>query len=216
MKILIDNGHGEETAGKRSPDGRLREYKYAREIAIEVVKRLRADGYDAERIVTEDKDISLAERVRRVNAICAKTGARGACLVSIHCNAAGAGDKWMFAGGWSGWTSPGKTRGDDLAECLYAAAEVSLKGYINGFQAAKESGKYTSAQKPIREDKTDGDRDYEAKFYILTKSACAACLTENLFQDCKADVDYLLSDAGREAIIDLHVRGIEAYVAECG
>lgn len=25
MKILIDNGHGENTAGKHSPDGRLRE-----------------------------------------------------------------------------------------------------------------------------------------------------------------------------------------------
>lgn len=26
MKILIDNGHGENTPGKRSPDGKLREY----------------------------------------------------------------------------------------------------------------------------------------------------------------------------------------------
>lgn len=26
MKILIDNGHGENTPGKRSPDGSLREY----------------------------------------------------------------------------------------------------------------------------------------------------------------------------------------------
>lgn len=41
MKILIDNGHGEETPGKRSPDGLFREYKYARQIAEEVVKQLR-------------------------------------------------------------------------------------------------------------------------------------------------------------------------------
>ena len=33
MKILIDNGHGQETAGKRSPDGRLLEWSYNREIA---------------------------------------------------------------------------------------------------------------------------------------------------------------------------------------
>ena len=32
MKILIDNGHGEDTAGKRSPDWTLREYAYTREI----------------------------------------------------------------------------------------------------------------------------------------------------------------------------------------
>ena len=52
MKILIDNGHGINTPGKCSPDGKFREYKYAREIAIEVVKRLKAEGYDAERIVS--------------------------------------------------------------------------------------------------------------------------------------------------------------------
>ena len=33
MRILIDNGHGENTTGKRSPDGKFREYSYAREIA---------------------------------------------------------------------------------------------------------------------------------------------------------------------------------------
>ncbi len=36
MKVLIDNGHGAETPGKRSPDGRLLEYAYTREIAIRV------------------------------------------------------------------------------------------------------------------------------------------------------------------------------------
>jgi N-acetylmuramoyl-L-alanine amidase len=118
----------------------------------------------------------------------------------------------MFAGGWSGWTSPGKTRGDDLAECLYDAAEVALKDYITDFEAQKAAGKYTSAQKPIRTDKSDGDRDYEAKFYMLTKTRCAACLTENLFQDTHADVDYLLSEAGRKAIVDLHVQGIVKYI----
>ena len=37
MKVLIDNGHGENTPGKRSPDGRLREWVYSREIADMVV-----------------------------------------------------------------------------------------------------------------------------------------------------------------------------------
>lgn len=37
MKIVIDNGHGRETAGKRSPDGRLLEWSYNREIARRVV-----------------------------------------------------------------------------------------------------------------------------------------------------------------------------------
>ena len=49
MKVLIDNGHGSNTKGKRSPDGRLMEYAYAREIAGMVVLELKKMGIDAER-----------------------------------------------------------------------------------------------------------------------------------------------------------------------
>ena len=86
MKVLIDNGHGENTSGKRSPDGRLREWAYTREIADMVVAGLRKLGIDAERIVKEDTDIPLSERCRRVNAIYKETG-RKAILVSIHLDA---------------------------------------------------------------------------------------------------------------------------------
>ncbi|ROS80388.1 N-acetylmuramoyl-L-alanine amidase, partial [Muribaculaceae bacterium Isolate-039 (Harlan)] len=41
MKILIDNGHGNNTPGKCSPDQSLREYAYAREIAGRVVDALK-------------------------------------------------------------------------------------------------------------------------------------------------------------------------------
>ena len=100
MKILIDNGHGVNTAGKKSPDKQLLEYKYNREIAIQLVAELKAKGYDAERIVTEETDISLGERCRRVNAICNKIGTANVILISVHVNAAGSGGVWRSAGGW--------------------------------------------------------------------------------------------------------------------
>ena len=53
--------------GKRSPDGRFREYKYNREIARAVVEHLQLRGYDAELLVHEEEDISLKERVRKAN-----------------------------------------------------------------------------------------------------------------------------------------------------
>lgn len=56
MKVLIDNGHGIDTPGKRSPDGRLREYAYAREIADRLVAQLQGDGIDSVRIVPEETD----------------------------------------------------------------------------------------------------------------------------------------------------------------
>lgn len=213
MKILIDNGHGENTSGKRSPDGRFREYLYTREIAEEVVAELRRRGYEAERIVRENIDVALATRVRRVNDVCKELGSANVLLVSIHVDAAGDGSGWMQAGGWSAYTTPGRTKSDRLAESLYAAAQVHLKEYAEQQAAGKKDGRYSSAQRPFRMDTSDGDRDLESNFYILKNTLCAAVLTENLFQDNRSDVEFLLSAAGRRAIVSLHVEGIISYLS---
>lgn len=100
MKVLIDNGHGCDTPGKRSPDGRLREYAYTREIAARLADTLRLAGIETECIVPEEYDVPLDERARRANRIYDECN-RDAILVSIHCNAAGDGSRWMSARGWS-------------------------------------------------------------------------------------------------------------------
>ena len=74
IKILIDNGHGNNTAGKCSPDKRFREYAWNREIAAKVVHRLKKLGYDVELLVPELYDVSLLERVHRVNVYCQSLG----------------------------------------------------------------------------------------------------------------------------------------------
>jgi len=65
----------------------------------------------------------------------------------------------------------------------------------------------------IRKNITDGDPDKESGFYILKYTKCPAVLTENLFQDNRTDVDFLLSEAGKRAIVDLHVNGIINYLS---
>lgn len=193
MKILIDNGHGVNTPGKRSPDGKLREYAYTREIAERIVSELKQRGYDADRIVKEDTDVSLKERVKRVNDICRKFGSSNVVLVSVHCNAA-ANYGWSKARGWSAYTSIGQTKADVLADRLYESARMLFTG------------------QRIREDRSDGDPDWEEGFYILKHTKCPAVLTENFFQDNKEDVDYLLSDDGKQAIVSVHVDGIINYI----
>lgn len=197
MKILIDNGHGENTIGKRSPDGLFREYKYAREIAESIERELKTKGYDAERIVKETIDITLEERVRRVNEVCERLGASNVVLISIHCNAAGNGD-WKNARGWSAYTSKGKTKSDELATMLYGEAVHNFTGQT------------------IRKDFSDGDPDWEESFYILKKTKCPAVITENFFMDNKQDVSYLLSFEGRTQIVKTHVDAIIKYVAKYG
>lgn len=212
MIILIDNGHGINTAGKCSPDKRLREYKWAREIAHQLYDFLKGNGYDARLLVPEETDISLAERCRRVNTLCDKHGKNDVLLVSIHSNAAGSDGKWKSAGGWSVYTSPGQTKSDVLATEIWKAANEWLKPYIDKFPILQGKGEYDSKQKPLRADWSDGDPDYEARFAVLTGTKCAAVLTESLFQDNKADVDFLLSHEGKRAIVLLHAEGIINYL----
>ncbi len=130
MKILIDNGHGIFTHGKRSPNGEFREAIYTREIARRVVADLTDRGHDAQLLVPEDDDIPLQERCRRANAKCLVHGKHNVILVSIHVNvnAAGNGTKWMNATGWSVYTSVGQTAADQLAICLCEAAIKNFPG----------------------------------------------------------------------------------------
>ena len=195
MKILIDNGHGIQTKGKRSPDGKLLEYAYTREIARQVVTELKNKGYDAELLVPEEDDIPLSERVRRTNAHCQAFGKTNVILISIHVNAAGDGSKWMNATGWSCYTCKGQTESDRLADCLYKAAEQILKNQVIRTDYAR-----------------DGDPDWEENFYILRKSHCAAVLTENFFMDNHSDLEYIQSQAGKQTIIETHIEGIKKYL----
>lgn len=194
MKILIDNGHGLNTPGKRSPDGTFLEAAYNREIAKRIVADLMDKGYDAELLVPEDHDISLSERIRRTNLHCQAIGKLNVILVSIHVNAAGDGSKWTNATGWSVYTCKGQTASDNLADCLCQAAIKNFPG------------------RRIRTDYSDGDPDWEENFYILRHTLCPAVLTENFFMDNLSDLEYLQSRAGKQAIVDTHVEGIVEWM----
>ena len=195
MLILIDNGHGLDTPGKRSPDGKFLEYAYNREIATRIVADLTDRGYNAQLLVPETEDIPLTERVRRINAHCNTLGKSNVILISIHVNAAGNGTKWLNATGWSCYTCKGQTTSDRIAECFYEAAKKNFP------------------DRRIRTDYSDSDPDWEENFYILRHSLCPAVLTENFFMDNPQDLEFLWSRAGKQAIIDTHVEGITEYLS---
>ena len=193
MKILIDNGHGAETPGKCSPDRRLLEWRYTRQIARAVVNALKTKGLDAELLVPEDRDIPLSTRADRVNSLCSRLGSRNVLLVSIHVNAAGNDGRWKDARGWSGWVcAHASERTRRFAALLYDRA--AAKG-LQGNRAVPDCKYWT------------------ANFAILRNTRCPAVLTENLFQDNLEDVDLLLSAEGRKKIVDLHVEAISEYAA---
>ena len=201
--VVLGTAHLASTPGKCSPDKCFREYKYSREICVELQKRLRACGVECyidyldDDMPGKNSSQELIERVNLVNkAYCNKFGKDNVFYVSIHVNAAGGDGRWRNATGFAIYTSPGKTKSDDLATCIWNEAERIL----------------TPLGKKLRKDMSDGDPDYEENFYVLKKTSCPTVLTENFFQDNKDDVDWLSSEEGKETVVEYHLRGILRYL----
>lgn len=210
--IILGTAHLDTTPGKGSPDGRFREYAYSRKVVGEVADALRKEGYTVSvdymapgpspqiKAATwqEEQRRELAFRVNYVNGLCAKYGATNCIYVSVHTDAAGGGASWVGARGFSARVSPKASQNSKrLARCLYEAAEREGRE-VTGNRA------------------TPPEKYWTQSLYVLNNTRCPAVLTESLFQDNREDVDFLLSERGRAAIVRLHVDGIKAYVAKYG
>lgn len=192
-EVILDNGHGKETAGKRSPiwyDGRqLFEWEFNRDIVQRICLLLEQDNIRFEKLVPEDIDVSLKERCRRANAIHDRTG--GVCfLISVHGNAGG-------GSGWECYTTPGNTKADEIATALCRSFEAEFGGEYR-----------------MRFDNSDGDPDKEQDFYILRNTKCPAVLTENFFMDNPIDCKLMLSDDGRQRIAEAHYWAIRNIIGK--
>lgn len=187
--ILLDNGHGKETAGKRSPvwgDGsQLFEWEFNRDIVRRIAEKLETDGIPYRVLVPEETDVSLVERVKRANEI-AKENNGKVYVLSVHANAGG-------GTGWEVYTSQGQTPSDAIATVFFE--EAGREFVPDGWR--------------MRSDYSDGDPDKEAQFYILTKTTCPAVLTENFFMDTEKDCRFIMSENGRERIANMHVAAIK-------
>ncbi len=84
--VILDAGHGGEDDGARG-DGGLVEKDLVLDVARRLGERLEAAGYRVVHTRTEDRFVSLQERVAVAN------DARGDLFVSIHANAAK--EKWV-------------------------------------------------------------------------------------------------------------------------
>lgn len=196
MKILIDNGHGINTPGKSSPDGRLKEYEWTRDIAGRLEAKLRTKNFDVDRIVPETNDISITMRCNRVNAICKQVGTKNVVLVSIHNNAAGNGS-WGTAKGFSVFVSKNASSNSKKLASIFTDEAIARNMIGNRSVPADKYWTWSWTKADIG---------------ILKGTACPAVLTENGFMDNKEECDYLLSEQGKQAFVDLHVAAIEKYI----
>jgi N-acetylmuramoyl-L-alanine amidase len=102
MKIMLDAGHGYNTAGKRSPDG-MKEYEFNRKVASYVKEILESHQnvtvYFAH---SDDLDVPLKERTDAANRL------KVDIYVAIHANANG--ETWNDAGGIETYVYPTKPK----------------------------------------------------------------------------------------------------------
>lgn len=189
MQVILGTAHGSNVKGKQSPDGRLKEWKYSRDICELVRQFLEGRGIKAVIDIKGDTEKSIKNRVEIVNELAKH---EDSIYVSIHVDAAGDGKTWNNASGFSvriGTKASQKSK--KLAECIFDVAE---KENVFG-------NRYIYSTKWIQQD-----------LYVCNKTTCPAVLTENMFQDNKEDVDFLLSNEGKMKIAKIHVEGIINYI----
>lgn len=206
IHILLDNGHSSSkakniTPGKRTPyltSGALPalemyEGDFNRDIVQRLSAKLKDNGYNVHIIVPEDEDITLGERVKRVNKLCKTYGTGNCIFVSVHSNAAGGGKQWMGAQGFSVHICQGASKKSELMANLI-------------FDAAKEDGHF-KMRKP-----TQTQKYWVNNFYVIKNTNCPAILSESGFYDNVNDCQYLLTDQARERIAEYHYKALVEYI----
>ena len=188
--VILDNGHGDNTPGKRSPiwaDGsQLFEYEFNRDIVKRIATKLDALGIEYRILVPEQNDISLGERCNRANEIY-KTSGKNAFLFSIHAN----------AGGGTGW------------ECHIYTEKSKSKEYA--IILSEEAEKVFAPEWKIR--KPFATQPYWiSNFQILRQANCPAVLSENFFMDTERDYRFIISNEGRERVANMHVSAIKRII----
>lgn len=185
LTIILDPAHGAETPGKRSPDGKVREFKWSRDRIRELKSALELAGFEVFLTNNTDTEIGLSKRAANANSI----NKPNRILLSLHSNASGNGE-WSQARGYSVYTTKGRTNSDKVAEQI-------LKDFQKNFPELK--GRF---------DKSDGDLDIEENFTVIYKTAFPSVLIEWLFQDNKQDAELLQNPEYNKRFVDSLVESL--------
>jgi len=197
--VLLDPGHGAvDPSGKytTAPSKQFQHTKgtfhngrwfyegvFNRAITTRVSAKLRNLGIPHVVVAHEYLDTPLADRVETANWYFKQY--KNTLYISTHANASGPGT----ARGFEVYTTPGKTKSDDVATLLWNNVKALLGTKIS-----------------YRQDTSDGDPDREANFYVIKNTKMPAILIEHLFFDNFEDATLLMSDEILELFAEAQVR----------
>ena len=203
--VFLDAGHGgldaegnyvtapskqfQHSSGTFHNGGWFYEGVWNRHFTNRVAAKLNNLGIPNIIVSHEYVDISLHYRVDLANWYHKNFG-KG-IYISNHSNASGRGT----ARGFEVYTTPGTTQSDTLAEMYWDEVKDLLGDRI----------KY-------RPDRSDGDHDREARFFVLRNTAMPAILGEHLFFDNFEDANLLMDDEIVERFSEAQVRAVIKFM----
>ena len=159
-RVYLCDGHGNNTAGKRTPTysngSYIRENTFNKAVVKLLVNTLKYQGISPLEVAPEDTDTALATRTNRANADYKKKAFSDYIYLSVHYNAMGS--TWNEnVGGLETYYYPGSTKGKKLAT---AVQKYLLKGVTMKNRGVKS-----------------------ANFHVLRETNMTACLAECGFMD---------------------------------
>ena len=178
----------------RNPNPSLDELSYLTQIVDSIHAALTESTKDTPSITISKLTSPVEKAIPQLDDLTQDTSPSSNLIIGVGLNVSRQDSRIHTPHGWSIINSPDNPESDNLASCLTAAAIASLG------QRASSSITRSGSQKFINQ------------MPILNVSARPAVLTLNLYQDNCRDAAYLLSSAGHQAIIDLHVKGILTYL----
>ncbi|MGN0136747.1 N-acetylmuramoyl-L-alanine amidase [Anaerotignum sp.] len=193
--IAIDDGHGKETAGKRSPafsDGRiLKENDFNERTAEFLQAALERHGFGTLLVAPEDTDTPLKTRVQRAN------DANADIYISIHANAYGT--EWNGANGIETWIYEKVGCGEAVG-----GNAVSSTGDSETYRLARcvQDALTAETGRKSRGIKRSGD------LYVLNSTRMHAVLVECGFMTNKEEAELLCSEDYRRKCAEALCRGI--------
>jgi len=188
--VILDPGHGMNTSGKRTPlfpdDSFMRENEFNRNVVRKIDGLLEPyENIDVAFTTTEKRDISLEERVSRVNALYDKVKNLydKIVLISVHANA--------LTGAW------GKQNG---TETYYYTTNNIDKIFADVIH-----------KNLVRSIKLTDRGIKPAEFYIIKNVKMTACLCECAYMDNLEEAKLLMKDDFRQACAEGIVNGLKEY-----
>lgn len=181
MKVCLDFGHSAQTKGKRSPDSSLMEYEFNRDVGRRLKAILERHGVEVIETVTDDTDVSLAERCNIAN----KNNVD--YFISIHANADGKGYNWTSARGWEIHIVGKGGKAEKLAKAIHKHS-IPILGL-------KDRGVRISNFQVLRD--TDMPAVLIEHGFYTNKEECDILKTEEFRQKCaEADAKGILEFLG--------------------